>query len=118
MTKASSNRRPTEAVTMRRQHGWTSWQPGVGEAIIESIWWEARPLHFPKDNVSHWYDGSELVGIELWGCHGAWWTMKPQPADWTPRPDGWVEAAEQRWQEWHASRTAAQSPNPRHICMR
>ncbi|MBX3584311.1 MAG: hypothetical protein KF810_20710, partial [Rhizobiaceae bacterium] len=34
---------------------------------------EARLLHFPKLNCSAWFDGSDLVGIELWGGHETRW---------------------------------------------
>ena len=44
--------------------GWTPWKKGAdGEHEIEKIWWAARVLHFPKLNVSCWFDGSDLVGI-------------------------------------------------------
>lgn len=77
-----------------------------GQIEIESVWCQAKCLHFPKENVSHWYDGSDLVGIEAWGFHGHWWTMKRPPADWQPRPAGYVEKAEIIWQEWHAAQRA------------
>lgn len=83
---------------------WTPWANGRGETTIERIWWQARALHFPKDNVSHWYDGSELVGIEKWGVHGERWTMKKPPANWQPMPAGYLEAAERVWREWLAKR--------------
>lgn len=80
--------------------GWTPWLQGCGEMEIERVWWRAKALHFPKDNVSHWYDGSELVGIEKWGFHGNRWCMKKPPADWKPMPPGYREEAERIWQAY------------------
>lgn len=77
--------------------GFGHWQNGKGEYEIESVWWRARALHFPKDNCTHWYNGSELVGIETWGYLGYHWAMKKPPADWQPRPAGYVEEAERIW---------------------
>jgi len=36
---------------------------GLGDHDIEKVWWAARVLHFPKLNVSTWFEGSEIVGI-------------------------------------------------------
>jgi hypothetical protein len=67
--------------------GWTKWQRGAGQFHIEEIWWAARVLHFPKLNVSCWFDGSDLVGIEHWSFRRAQWCMKNKPADWQPLPE-------------------------------
>jgi hypothetical protein len=68
--------------------GWTPWQSGTtGEAEIDKVWWAARVLHFPKLNVSCWFDGSNLVAIEHWGFRRPQWCMKRKPADWQPLPD-------------------------------
>lgn len=53
-----------QELTKRPGRGWTPWKEGAGEADIEKIWWAARCLHFAKLNVSCWFDGSDLVGIE------------------------------------------------------
>ena len=79
---------------------WIPWADGRGEPTIERTWWQAKALHFPKENVSHWYDGSDLVGIEKWGFHGERWTMKQPPKDWTPMPAGYRDAAEKAWQQY------------------
>ncbi|WP_136619039.1 MULTISPECIES: hypothetical protein [Mesorhizobium] len=63
------------------------WKEGPGDADIEKIWWAARVLHFPKLNVSCWFDGSDLVGIEHWGFRRPQWCMKLKPADWKPLPE-------------------------------
>lgn len=78
-----------------RRKGWTSWQ--TGPAKIEGTWWQARELHFPKENVTHFYDGSELVGVEDWGHLPGRWCMKRPPADWQPRPPGYLDKAERIW---------------------
>jgi hypothetical protein len=86
---------------LERPHkGWTPWRDGAGEHKIEHVWWQARVLHFPKLNCSAWFDGSEHVGIELWGYHGGKWTMKKPPSDWQPMPAGHREAAEHAWLDW------------------
>lgn len=82
--------------------GWTRWAEGVGEYEIERIWWQAKALHFPKLNVSVWFDGSEMVGIEHWGFREPKWTMRLPPSDWQPMPAGYRAAAESAWQEWRA----------------
>jgi len=38
------------------------WKEGTGEYDGERVWLQARVLHFPKLNVTVWFDGSELVG--------------------------------------------------------
>ncbi len=60
-------------------------EKGSGEHKIEALWYEARDLHFPLDNATVNFDGSDLVGIQLWGAHGNQWCMKKPPADWEPR---------------------------------
>ncbi len=75
-------------LTERPGKGWTTWQSGsTGEHEIEKVWWAARVLHFPKLNVSCWFDGSDLVGIEHWGYRRPQWTMKKPPADHPPLPE-------------------------------
>jgi hypothetical protein len=54
-------------LTERPGKGWTRWADGVGEYDIERTWWQAKALHFPKLNVSCWFDGSEMVGLEHLG---------------------------------------------------
>ncbi|RWL16571.1 MAG: hypothetical protein EOR57_27940 [Mesorhizobium sp.] len=73
-------------LTERPGRGWTPWKEGAGEADIEKIWWAARCLHFAKLNVSCWFDGSDLVGIEHSGYRSAQWCMNQKPADWQPLP--------------------------------
>ncbi len=58
-----------DQLTERPGKGWTPWAKGPGDYDIEKVWWAARALHFPKLNVSCWFDGSDLVGIEH--CEGA-----------------------------------------------
>lgn len=48
-------------LTERPGRDWTRWAEGVGEYEIERTWWRAKVLHFPKLNVSVWFDGSERV---------------------------------------------------------
>lgn len=91
-----------ERWVVTRETGWTPWADGRSIGPIERVLWQAKALHFPKDNVSHWYDGSELVGIGKWGFHGERWTMKKPPADWTPMPPGYRQAAEKAWRDWHS----------------
>ncbi|MBL8579551.1 MAG: hypothetical protein JNK47_20290 [Mesorhizobium sp.] len=66
-------------LTRRPTKGWTPWRKGVGDTLIEQAWPVARVLHFPKLNCSAWFDGSEHVGIALWGIHGDKWTAKLPP---------------------------------------
>lgn len=74
-------------LTDRPGRGWTPWAKGPGDQDIEKVWWAARVLHFPKLNVSTWFDGSEVVGIWHWGYRQEKWTMKLKPADWQPLPE-------------------------------
>jgi hypothetical protein len=84
----------------RPMKGWTPWKHGGNGAYqIEAIWWAARVLHFPKLNVSCWFDGSDLVGIEHWGFRRAQWTMKAKPADWEPLPEVYRLERERERQE-------------------
>jgi hypothetical protein len=83
--------------------GWTPWAKGPGDHDIEKIWWSARVLHFPKLNVSTYFDGSAHVGIEHWGYRGPQWTMRLPPADWQPMPPDYRQKAEQAWLRWHAA---------------
>ncbi|OBQ58027.1 hypothetical protein EFV37_13120 [Mesorhizobium loti] len=77
-----SGRQPT-----RSHSNWTPWQHrGNGDVEIGRVWWQARPLHFPKANVTLFFDGSEVVGEHRWGVHGDKWQMKRPPADWMPNP--------------------------------
>ncbi len=73
-------------LTERPGKGWMPWAKGPGDHDIEKIWWAARVLHFPQLNVSTWFDGSEVVGIEHWGFRRPQWCMKVKPADWQPLP--------------------------------
>lgn len=59
-------------------------------------------LHFPKLNVSVWFDGSEKVGLEHWGYRDPKWCMRIPPADWQPMPSGYRQEAEQVWLCWQA----------------
>ncbi|PBB21651.1 hypothetical protein [Mesorhizobium sp. WSM4313] len=68
-------------LTERPGKGFTPWKKGTGEADVDKVWCAARCLHFPKLNVSCWFDSSELVGIEHWGRRGDKWTMKNKPSD-------------------------------------
>lgn len=88
----------------RPMHGWTPWTRGAAAVML--VWWQAKELHFPKLNVTVWFDGSDLVGIEHWGFRPAKWTMKLQPADWSPPPPGHREKAEKAWLEWQAKQGA------------
>ena len=81
-------------LTERPGKGWTPWAKGSGDHDIEKVWWAARVLHFPKLNVSTWFDGSEIVGIWHWGYRGEKWTMKLKPADWQPLPEVYRRARE------------------------
>jgi len=61
-------------------------------------------LHaLPKLNCSAWFDGSDHVGIALWGIHGERWTMRKPPADWQPMPAGYRAASEAAWQACQAT---------------
>jgi hypothetical protein len=89
-------------LTERPGRGWTRWAEGPVDLEIDRVWWAARVLHFAKLNVSTWFDGSEIVGIEHWGYREPKWTMRITPADWEPMPAGYRAAAESAWQEWRA----------------
>jgi hypothetical protein len=91
--------------------GWTPWKAGSGEAEIDKVWWAARVLHFPKLNVSCWFDGSDLVGIEHWGFRRPQWCMKNKPADWQPRPRDPVEK-DRIFKDWINKRRAARGEPP------
>ncbi|RWB14335.1 MAG: hypothetical protein EOQ40_30330 [Mesorhizobium sp.] len=52
-----------DELTERPSRGWTPWKEGNGEVDIDRVWWAARCLHFPKLNVSVWFDGSDMVGL-------------------------------------------------------
>ena len=79
--------------------GWTPWKEGDGEADIDKVWWAARMLNFPKLNVSCWFDGSDLVGIQHWGYRPEKWCMKLKPKDWTPLPEVYRLERERAQQE-------------------
>lgn len=85
----------------RPAKGWTPWKPS-GVAEIGRVWWQAKELHFPKLNITVWFDGSALVGIEHWGCRRPQWTMRKPPADWQAMPKGYREAADAAWRAWRA----------------
>lgn len=88
-------------LTDRPGKGWTPWRTkGTASAEIELVWWRAKVLHWPKLNVSTWFDGSELCGIEHWGYREHKWCMRKPPADWQPMPDGYRQAAEALWLDW------------------
>ncbi|MEO3385118.1 hypothetical protein [Mesorhizobium sp. CAU 1741] len=89
-------------LTQRPSKGWTPWRDGPVTEITR-VWWQAKELHFPKLNVTVWFDGSDLVGIEHWGYREHKWTMKKPPANWEPMPAGYREAAERAWQEWQVA---------------
>lgn len=97
----------TDAELMQRPvKGWTPWKTATA-ADIGTTWWQAKELHFPKLNVTVWFDGSDLVGIEHWGASGQQWCMKRPTADWQPAPAGYREEAERIWREWHEARAPA-----------
>ncbi|RJT28119.1 hypothetical protein D3227_35070 [Mesorhizobium waimense] len=100
--------RDTE-LTERPGRGWTRWAEGVGEYEIERTWWQARVLHFPKLNVSVWFDGSQMVGLEHWGFREPKWCMRIPPSDWKPMPAGYRLESEQVWLLWHAATGGRQS---------
>ena len=72
---------------------------GDGEDAIDKIWWAARMLNFPKLNVSCWFDGSELVGIQHWGFRTEQWCMRLKPKDWQPLPECYRLERERAQQE-------------------
>lgn len=74
-------------LTERPGKGWTPWAKGPCDHDIEKVWWAAPVVHFPKLNVSTWFDGSQVVGIWHWGFRQEKWTMKLKPADWQPLPE-------------------------------
>jgi hypothetical protein len=55
----------------------------------------ARQLHFPKLNVTVWFDGSEMVGLEHWGYRRSQWCMRKPPADHPPMPEEVVRLRQQ-----------------------
>ncbi|WP_106727247.1 hypothetical protein [Pseudaminobacter soli (ex Li et al. 2025)] len=83
----------------------------MGELKIESVWWEARDLHFPLDNATVYFDGSHLVGIQLWGAHGNHCCMRKPPADWKPRPKDPIEQ-DRICKEWINNRRATRGDPP------
>ncbi|ESW91710.1 hypothetical protein X773_01135 [Mesorhizobium sp. LSJC285A00] len=78
--------------------GWTPWKEGPVDLEIDRVWWAARVLHFAKLNVSCWFDGSDLVAIEHWGCRRPKWCMKNKPKDWQPLPEIYRKAREEEKQ--------------------
>ncbi len=90
-------------LTTRPGKGWTQWKCGTGAAIWPT-WWAAKELHFPKLNVTVYFDGSTLVGIEDWGARPTRWTMRKPGPDWQPMPEGYREAAEREWLAWQSCR--------------
>ncbi|AZO25000.1 hypothetical protein EJ070_32950 [Mesorhizobium sp. M1E.F.Ca.ET.045.02.1.1] len=76
-----------DELTERPSRGWTPWKEGNGEADIDKVWWAARCPHFPKLNVSVWFDGSDMVGLAHWGYRREKWCMRLTPKDWQPLPD-------------------------------
>nr|WP_292764940.1 hypothetical protein [Mesorhizobium sp.] len=84
-------------LTRRPAKGWTRWREGPGGYEIERVWWQSKMLHFLKLGSTCWFDGSDLVGIELWQGHKTRWCMRQEPADWQPRPPGHLAAAERAW---------------------
>lgn len=83
-------------LTERPGKDWTPWTTGAPRGRIDAVWWEARQLHFPKLNVTVWFDGSEMVGLEHWGYRREQWCMKKLPADHPPMP---AELVQRRQQE-------------------
>lgn len=83
----------------------------MGEHQIEAVWYEARDLHFPKDNATVYFDGSELVGIQLWGVHGNQWCMKEPPADWKPKPSD-IREQDRMFKDWINRRRGARNEPP------
>lgn len=83
-------------LTDRPGKGWTPWRD-CGASEISRVWWQAKELHFPKLNVTCWFDGSDLVGIEHWGYRRPQCCMRKPPPDWQPMPAGYRERAEATW---------------------
>jgi len=84
--------------------GWTPSKEGPGQSDIEKVWWAARVLHFAKLNVSCWFDGSDLVGIEHWpiaGRSGACGSSRPTESP-CPRSTAWSESVKSR-RPWTAT---------------
>lgn len=89
------------ASTDEKLRGWTSWQPSSNpQNQIERVWYEARHLHFLKENRTVYFDGSELVGEIRWRVNEHLWRMKKPPADWKPKPVD-REAMEAAFREFH-----------------
>lgn len=84
-------------LTQRPGTGWTRWAFGTGAGEIERTWWQSKMLHFAKLNVTCWFDGSQLVGIEHWGFRDQQWTMRKPGPDWQPMPPGYRQEAERVW---------------------
>ncbi|WP_192252601.1 hypothetical protein [Mesorhizobium caraganae] len=80
-------------LTKRPGRGWSGWAEGAGEYEIDRTWWQAKVLHFPKLNVSVWFDGWQMVGLEHWGYREPKWCMRLPPADWQPMPAGYRQRA-------------------------
>ncbi|SFQ17803.1 hypothetical protein SAMN03159463_05878 [Mesorhizobium sp. NFR06] len=94
----------------RPGRGWTPWKEGTGGSDIDKVWWAARCLHFAKLNVSCWFDGSDLVGIEHWGYRRQQWCMKRPPADHPPMPEVYrLERERERQEALDRIRIAAQT---------
>jgi hypothetical protein len=108
MAKADPRSTSTAWLFQRPTRGWLPWAKGTGERKIEHVWHEARPLHFPKDNATVYFDGSDLVGIQLWGVHGQTWCMKKPPAGWKPRPYDPIEQ-DRIFKDWINKRRAARN---------
>lgn len=86
-------------LTERPGKGWTPWAKGPGDHDIDKVWWMARVLHFPKLNISVWFDGSEMCGLEHWGFRRAQWCMRKPPADHPPLPEAIKREREREQQE-------------------
>lgn len=86
-------------LTERPCKGWTPWAKGPGDHDIEKVWWMSKTVHFPLLNVTVWFDGSEMCGLEHWGFRRAQWTMKKPPADHPPLPDKFKRERERAHQE-------------------
>lgn len=83
----------------RPSRGWTPWKAGSVDCQIDRVWWAARVLHFPKLNVSCWFDGSDLVGIEHWGFRREKWCMRLKRKKWQPLPECYRLERERAQQE-------------------
>lgn len=82
--------------------GFTPWRTKGGEHEIERVWWAAKRLEFLQENVTLWFEGSDVVGILFWGGpRGGDWCMRKPSADWQPMPAGYRERAEAEWRAWH-----------------